>query len=85
MEPALMDEPRVLLSDLAKSIPSNRSATHVTTQALWRWSQKGVKTKDGRVVKLEVLRIGNRYYSSREALNRFIANQQSHASELVGA
>jgi hypothetical protein len=69
-------EAKVLLSVLAREIPSHRTDKGLHPQALWRWATHGVRCPDGRVVKLEVIRLAGRYYSSREALARFIEAQQ---------
>jgi hypothetical protein len=47
----------------------------LSTQAVWRWAVKGIKLPDGRVVKLETLKLAGRYMTSIEALERFIAAQ----------
>jgi hypothetical protein len=41
---------------------------------LFRWIRRGVKRADGTVVKLEAVRLGSRWITSREALSRFVAS-----------
>jgi Protein of unknown function (DUF1580) len=72
----LLLEAKLLLSVLAKEVPSNRVGGSVTVSALWRWISQGVQGPDGRIIRLEALRIGGRYYSSIPALHRFILAQQ---------
>lgn len=72
----LDQEPLVLISVLAGEVPSPRARRPVGGNTIWRWLSKGVRAPNGRVVKLEALRIAGRYYSSREALGRFISAQQ---------
>jgi hypothetical protein len=43
--------------------------THIST--LLRWITCGAKDPSGRLVRLEAIRLGNRWHTSREALQRF--------------
>ncbi len=62
----LQNETILPLLQAAKRIPSNRNgkATHVST--VLRWIQKGVKG-----VRLEATRLGGRWLTSAEAVQRF--------------
>jgi hypothetical protein len=51
------------LADAAKALPGH---PHITT--LWRWRKCGV-----RGVRLETVLVGGRRYTSREAVERFVA------------
>ncbi len=59
------------LADAARLIPPARTGkkTHIST--LVRWIQDGLRNHAGQTVKLEALRLGNRWMTSREALQRF--------------
>jgi hypothetical protein len=63
-------EKLVLLNRLRESIPGRPNLS-----TLWRWRLRGV-----RGVKLEVVVVGGRVYSSREAVARFIAATTAAAS-----
>jgi hypothetical protein len=39
----------------------------------FRWATKGVKTSDGRTIKLEAVKLGSRWITSKEAVERFVA------------
>lgn len=54
-------------------VPASRRGkrTHIST--LLRWIIKGSRAPDGRVIRLEALRLGGRWLTSREALQRFAA------------
>jgi Protein of unknown function (DUF1580) len=48
----------------------NGKKTHIST--LLRWATKGAKGPDGTIVRLEALRLGGRWVTSREAIQRFM-------------
>jgi hypothetical protein len=51
------------------------AATHPSTPT--RWATQGVRLADGRVVKLEAVKLNGRLISSKPALIRFIQAQQT--------
>jgi len=59
----LSGEELLTLTDAAHETPGRP-----TVRTLWRWSSKGV-----RGVRLQTLKVGGRTFTSREALNRFLA------------
>src|SRR5207248_1081375 len=63
------------LAEAARVVPAFRSGKPTHTATLWRWAAKGVRLRDGTVVRLETCRIGGRQMTSRAALGRFIAAQ----------
>src|SRR3954447_6398168 len=67
----LTSEPALTLSQAAKLVPSYRAgrATHVSR--LVRWIVNGVRADDGRVVRLEAMRLGGQWVTSAAALQRF--------------
>lgn len=69
-EPLLMREGLITLNEAAEIL--SRTATTVT-----RWSIDGVTLPDGKLIKLETIRIGARLQTSREAVFRFVDRQQS--------
>lgn len=71
----ILDENPEGLTALAKRLPGSRREGNLSSQAVWRWVVRGIKLPDGRVVKLEVLRIAGRYLSSAAALRRFAEAQ----------
>jgi hypothetical protein len=58
-------------AQLARQLPPNRPNRPVSPSTLWRWATVGCRTKDGRVVRLETVKLGGRSLSSDEALQRF--------------
>jgi hypothetical protein len=68
---ALTTEALLPLARAAALVPPARNGhkTHIST--LLRWILHGVRGPDGAVVRLEALRLGNRWMTSKEALQRF--------------
>jgi hypothetical protein len=73
-------ETPLTLKSAARDIPPGRGKrTHLST--LLRWILSGVRDPAGKVVRLEALRIGGRWITSREALQRFAERLTPVASE----
>ena len=70
--PGILDESLVPFRDALKHIPIGRGRmVHAAT--LYRWRDKGVHIGKGRPrVKLEAIRIGGEFYTSKEAVLRFL-------------
>src|SRR5947199_11732 len=77
----LLNERLISLSQAARMVPSSRQGRPVSPSCVWRWHRFGVKTTDGRIVRLEALRLVNRLVTTEEALRRFIAAQQRDSAE----
>lgn len=67
----LAAESPLSLADAAKLIPPARNGKRCHLSTPLRWVLKGAKALDGTVVKLEAIRLGGRWITSREALQRF--------------
>jgi hypothetical protein len=67
----LTAETAIPLARARKFFPPGRGgkSTHIST--LVRWIINGARSNDGTVVRLEALRIGSRWVTSREAIQRF--------------
>jgi hypothetical protein len=67
----LASEQLLSLALAAKTVPPARSGkvTHLST--ILRWIRQGAPGPDGKRVKLEAIRLGGRWMTSREALQRF--------------
>jgi hypothetical protein len=64
-------ESTLTLADAAKLLPSVRMGRPVSFQCILRWVQEGSRGPDGRTVKLEAVRLGGRWITSKEAMQRF--------------
>ena len=62
----------VPLSELPKHLPSGRRGKRIHASTIWRWAHHGV-LRDGQRIKLETSRIGGTYYTSPDAVVRFLA------------
>jgi hypothetical protein len=67
----LSTEATLTLADAAKLLPSVRMGRPVSYQCVLRWVKEGSRRSDGRIVKLEAVRLGGRLITSKEALQRF--------------
>jgi hypothetical protein len=70
----LKNETSISLTQAARLLPPGRRGRPVTLSCLLRWILDGVKTPHG-VVHLEASRMGGRWLTSVEALERFADRQ----------
>jgi hypothetical protein len=61
----------ISLAQAARSVPSSQGKT-VHAATVWRWIRKGVLAGDGRRVRLDAAKLGGRWVTSKEALQRFL-------------
>src|ERR1700687_982534 len=76
----LRNETTVSLSQAARLLPAGLRGRPVTLSCLLRWVIDGVKTPTG-MVRLEAVRMGGRWITSIEALERFACRQTPVLSE----
>src|ERR671917_2663589 len=67
----LTSEPALTLSQAAKLVPSYRAGRSTHVSRLVRWIVNGVRADDGRIIKLEAMRLGGQWVTSAAALQRF--------------
>jgi hypothetical protein len=67
----LTTEKTLSLSQAARLLPPGRRGRPVTLSCVLRWVLDGVRAPSGEQVRLEALRVGGRWVTSREALQRF--------------
>ncbi len=77
---ALLSEGLIELSAIPRILPG-RNGKRLAPSTVWRWSNEGCRTPDGGRVKLEVVRIGGRTMTTREALQRFVERLNERPSE----
>jgi hypothetical protein len=67
----LASETKIPLARVAAEIPPARGGrkTHIST--VLRWITRGARAPDGTRVKLEAIRLGGRWFTTRQALARF--------------
>jgi hypothetical protein len=66
--PFPLDETRLFVSEVPRHLPRGRGGRPVHLLTVLRWIRQGV-----RGVRLEALKLGGRWVTSREALARFMA------------
>ena len=67
----LTTESMIGLAEAAKLVPPARRGKRCHLSTLLRWITAGVRAPDGSRVRLEAVRLGGRWLTSREALRRF--------------
>lgn len=67
----LSNEATLSLPEAAKLIPVGRQGRPLNISTLLRWILSGAKAPDGEVVRLDAIRLGSRWITSKEALARF--------------
>jgi len=64
-------ESSLTLSQAGRLLPPGRHGKTPSLGCLLRWVLDGCRSPSGEVVRLEALRVGGRWVTSREALQRF--------------
>lgn len=67
----LTNEQAISLEEAAKLIPPSRGARRTQFSTLLRWITKGVRSPSGDVVRLDAIRVGGRWVTSAQAVQRF--------------
>jgi hypothetical protein len=67
----LITESALSLPQASRLLPPGRGGRPVTLSCLLRWILNGVRSPSGEVVRLDAIRLGGRWITSREALQRF--------------
>ena len=62
------------LSAAGRLFPAHRGPGTVDPSTVFRWVTVGGKTPDGALVKLEAVRVGGRWLTSRQAVARFVTS-----------
>ena len=67
----LLAETTIRLHEVPALLPRGRNGARAHLSTILRWIQKGAKSPTGEVVRLEAVRLGSKWITSREALARF--------------
>ncbi len=68
---SLLDEELIPVQELPARLPPARSGRRLHRAAVWRWVTDGLKGPEGGRVRLEALRMGRRWVTSKQAVARF--------------
>jgi hypothetical protein len=71
----LLGEQLLSLSQAARRIPAYRGSRGCNPSTIFRWITNGIKLPDGRLLRMEALRLANRWITSVEAVDRFLIVQ----------
>ena len=71
----LRNETIINLSQVGNYLPPGRRGKRVSLSCALRWILNGVRLASGEVVRLEAVRVGGRWITSVEALERFATAQ----------
>src|SRR5262245_57437550 len=73
--PALLDQPetRISLAAAARTVPPLRTDRPVHPSTVLRWVLRGCRLPDGTRLRLEAVRTPGGWYTTHEALDRFLA------------
>jgi hypothetical protein len=69
----LSNEVPLNLVGICHRLPPGRGGVRPHPSTPLRWILRGAKTADGRVIRLAAVRVGGRWVSSVQALDRFLA------------
>jgi hypothetical protein len=61
------------LTAASKLFPGYRENANLDPSTLFRWITNGARSAAGNKIKLQAVRAGNRWLTSLEAINRFVA------------
>jgi Protein of unknown function (DUF1580) len=67
----LLSEELIGFSEAARLCPGRRGNGRAQPSTAWRWAKVGVMGPDGSIVRLEMIRLGGRCFTSRQAVQRF--------------
>ncbi len=76
----LQNETTISLSAAARFLPTGRRGRPVSLSCVLRWVLTGAAGPSGQRVRLEAVRLGGRWITSREALQRFAERLTPHLS-----
>jgi hypothetical protein len=71
----LKTESTTSLAQAARLLPPGRRGRPVSLSCVLRWVLSGVRLPSGEIVRLEAIRLGGRWLTSVEALERFADRQ----------
>jgi hypothetical protein len=67
----IANETLISLAAAARCMPAGRNGSPCSLGCVLRWVLRGARSPSGQRVRLEALRLGGRWITSREAIQRF--------------
>ena len=71
----IRNETLLTLSQAARLLPPSRQGKPVTLSCILRWVLDGVRSPSGEKIRLEAIRLGPKWVTSQEAIQRFADRQ----------
>ncbi len=68
----LLSESVLLLPEVPEVVGANRFGRRLSRGSPWRWATMGLRGPDGSRVRLEAVKLGRDWFTSREAVERFV-------------
>lgn len=62
--------PLISLAEAAKTLPQ-ANGKNFSTNTVWRWARKGVKSRAGDTIRLQHVRLGGKIYTTRQWVDEF--------------
>lgn len=78
----IFEEDCLSISQLCKILPVGRNGKRPTFSTVWRYVLEGAKLPNGERVKLEAVRFGGKWVSSKQAAQRFVEALSSAAADV---
>lgn len=75
----LLREDAVSLTDARKNLIPKFTGKPVSAPTIYRWVAKGLRVRDGSRVKLEAIRIGREFITTKQAVHRFLGELTARA------
>jgi hypothetical protein len=72
-------------AEAASRLPALRGGKSVNPSTVWRWTRRGVRARDGMLVRLESLKVGGTCCTTDEALFRFFHALSADDSQPLAA
>ncbi len=70
--PSILSETTLSLADAVCRLPRGRDGNPICFSTVFRWAMRGIIAPSGERVRLEAIRLGGRWITSHEALQRFV-------------
>ena len=67
----VFQESLLSFAEVTKRLPRTCHNKKLNVSTLYRWVQGGLRSRDGQIVRLEMVKVGGRSCTSEEALQRF--------------
>lgn len=78
---SIHEEQLLTFGQAANWLPPTRRGNSLHPNTIWRWAKRGLKATDGRIVRLDTIKVGGTNCTSVEAMQRFF--DELHGGEPI--